>query len=914
MMTTVFVSYSHLDRKWCDPKAAYPLIPWLENALRRDGVTLWYDRSDDTGILPGAQFQDAILSAIDASQVALLLVSEAFFASDFIRDVELPRILQRAEGDGLVIIPILLEPCDWQSFEYVASRQMLPGEPTPLINYTGSDREWVYARDQVLSGIRRRLREHTPLKPAAPSIPAALPVPSAPPGRRWVPIVILALAALAIVAGAGWGLSRRRDGNPPESSAPAAPTTAARVTSAPVKSQAPTESPRAPSSESAQPTSAPAVPTASPATALPDQASTAPEASEPTAPPALPSPTSPRAIPLDPINAAGIAPLVYRSEEEVRELAWLPDGDLLLSLLSNGLKVRDPASGQERKIDDRGAEVLAVGKDVGGRTLVALAGSEAVQILDVESGGEVATIPALKQAQSLAFSPDATLLAAGLDEAVKLVEVPSGREVDTLLGVISSVQRVAFSPDGKTLAAGGQNVMLWNLADRAELANFKVQPWAKGLAFSPDNKLLAVGSYDGLELYDLTKITDSRPRMVRKISEDKEPALAWSPDGALLAWTSPPALVKLWDVAEARELATLKGHTSGIVGVGFSPDGKWLATGTRDGLRLWGASADGPLPSPAPPAAGPMPTAVPISPTAITAANAGQLVQTDLWEQEIYNSRTLAWAPDGAWLACCSSPVRIYDTATHQARSVDSNHAADVLAVAPMPEGMDGGSGGTLLAAGGYQGIQVWDAESGGELGTYPEVKDVRGLAFSPDGSLLAAGANLAVKVLDARDGREIDTLLGAAVAVQSVTFSPDGKTLAAGGQNVITWEWPGGREIANVKIDPWATRLVFTPDAKTLAAATYTGVKIYEAATLRLLRSIGEEEPAALALSPDGKLLAWAARGSPIRLVDLSNGEEVGTLTGHTDVVQALAFSPDGARLASGSADGTIRFWGVGQ
>ena len=56
-MPTVFVSYSHLDSKWCDRAYPFALIPWLENALRRDGVTLWYDRSDDTGILPGAEFQ-----------------------------------------------------------------------------------------------------------------------------------------------------------------------------------------------------------------------------------------------------------------------------------------------------------------------------------------------------------------------------------------------------------------------------------------------------------------------------------------------------------------------------------------------------------------------------------------------------------------------------------------------------------------------------------------------------------------------------------------------------------------------------------------------------------------------------------------------------------------------------------------
>jgi WD40 repeat protein len=82
-------------------------------------------------------------------------------------------------------------------------------------------------------------------------------------------------------------------------------------------------------------------------------------------------------------------------------------------------------------------------------------------------------------------------------------------------------------------------------------------------------------------------------------------------------------------------------------------------------------------------------------------------------------------------------------------------------------------------------------------------------------------------------------------------------------------------RELADIEIDGWATRLASTPDGKTLARV---------------------------------------AGGSPIRLVDLSNGKEVGTLTGHADVVQAPAFSRDGARLASGSRDGTIRFWGVGQ
>ena len=196
-MSTIFVSYSHMDRKWFDPNYPYALIPWLENSLRRDGATLWYDRSDVTGLQPGDQFERTILDAIDAAQFALLLVSEAFFASTFIQDVELPRILQRAEADGLVVIPILLEPCDWQSFKYVASRQMLPGQPKPLIDYSVNDRDWTHARDEILKGIRRCLRERddVPIPPPPPPVPKPSR-PAASNRRQWMALVAAGVVTL----------------------------------------------------------------------------------------------------------------------------------------------------------------------------------------------------------------------------------------------------------------------------------------------------------------------------------------------------------------------------------------------------------------------------------------------------------------------------------------------------------------------------------------------------------------------------------------------------------------------------------------------------------------------------------------------------------------------------------------------
>lgn len=98
----VFISYSHLDKKWLD-KIKETLAP----AIRSEKLDVW----DDTLIQAGSKWRDDIQAALDHAKVAILLVSQAFLASEFIASEELPSLLNAAEKEGLIICWVLLENC-----------------------------------------------------------------------------------------------------------------------------------------------------------------------------------------------------------------------------------------------------------------------------------------------------------------------------------------------------------------------------------------------------------------------------------------------------------------------------------------------------------------------------------------------------------------------------------------------------------------------------------------------------------------------------------------------------------------------------------------------------------------------------------------------------------------------------------
>ncbi|OUL35397.1 serine/threonine protein kinase [Nostoc sp. T09] len=105
-----------------------------------------------------------------------------------------------------------------------------------------------------------------------------------------------------------------------------------------------------------------------------------------------------------------------------------------------------------------------------------------------------------------------------------------------------------------------------------------------------------------------------------------------------------------------------------------------------------------------------------------------------------------------------------------------------------------------------------------------------------------------------------------------------------------------------------------FSPDSKTLASGDDKIIRLWDLNTQKILATLSGHSQAvkSLAYSPDGKILATASDDNTIKLWDLNQFQEICTLVGHSHAVKSVAFSPDGQIIASGSWDKTIKLWDV--
>ena len=510
----------------------------------------------------------------------------------------------------------------------------------------------------------------------------------------------------------------------------------------------------------------------------------------------------------------------------LQRVRWSPDGRRVANFHGDSVEIFDSANSELIASLPTEAWRMIWSPDASRLAITSIqSGSFGIKIWDTETGKSIdlPELPAIVRigAQPAAWSPDGSSIAVGVVDGfdVLILDANTGRQQQKLENGGGAPNRLAWSPDGKTLAMGGldRSVRLWNMEtgevtgilrghqspiwrvdwrpDSSQLVttdfDFSVKVWNVGPNHMPDlfgRTALTEGLYsEGMDFMgwsadgsrfatrnanqNIVRVWDLKSR--QRLLDMPEPGsqwyatpFAWSPNSDRIAtntMTSTQATIGLWDIRTNQQTEIPIRGASGIWDLKWSPDGRRLASCSRDDkIRIWDTSSG----------------------------------NSDCTLTELNNTIDhVSWHIDGVLLAAAGiQGIRIWDTRSeqvvHQIPGTESGRTGDqeCLHIAWSPDG-------AFLVAGNDERVKIWDGKTFEKLHDFRAHSDwVDSISWSPDGSRFITGSrDTTAKVWDSRTGLEVLTLAGHANGPVNVFWSPDGQRIVTSegkyGDGIYLWD-----------------------------------------------------------------------------------------------------------------------------
>jgi WD40 repeat protein/serine/threonine protein kinase len=424
----------------------------------------------------------------------------------------------------------------------------------------------------------------------------------------------------------------------------------------------------------------------------------------------------------------------------------------------------------------------------------------------------------------------------------------------------------------------------------------------QSLVFSPDGNWLVVGvrdlmpgriSFGNSNNRDRFNVWDLRNKsFVTNIVRGAQSS-AFLPDGKKLI-TASTLTVRIWNTEDWSEEKALTDNSGPLA---LSRDGRHLATLNRDGISIW---------------------------------------NTSNWREQVLLPNAfgpIAFSPDGARIVTdtragltvwpwtnTNAPVLLHDSTNVFLRNGWQRSDGSI---AFSPDGRFIIAGRNTLSERGVFVLNVWDAQSGEEVGTMPDDPEhiehtglISSLTFSPDGATLAsASMDYSIRLWNFATRQPIGSLQGHASEILAVAFSPDGKTIASGGSDGVVKLWSTQRPKEQSPLPGTWQPVTYSKDSRTLVALNRQGsVGFINARTHELeqqwtLDARFFRRGQDISVSDDLSTLAHIAENGTVKIWNTATREAT-ELKVADNFVETAVLSPDGHALVTSTRGRNLRWW----